>query len=334
MTRETDFLYATGRVRVLETKLLSRSDIERILNADGPEEAFKILSDTDYGNDLSDVASVYDFETVLEESIKRTFGVVRQSVEEPRIIRFFTLKYDYHNLKVVVKNQILGIKSKEYFSYLGNVNPEEMQKLAEEDKSADVPENIRNAYNEAIELYESTKDPQQVDIVIDKALYDDMRELATAMNDDFLKNYLVTSIDLINIKILVRLMKIKAEGKTLAEALLPGGKLGIDFIESLFAGSLQEVVEALERTPYQPVVAAGLSKWISSGSPEAFEKAVDNYLLELAKVGRMKPFGSEPIIGYLLARENEIKVLRIILVGKINGISSDMIRERLRELYV
>lgn len=42
----------------------------------------------------------------------------------------------------------------------------------------------------------------------------------------------------------------------------------------------------------------------------------------------------ETVVGYLGAKENELKILRVLIVGKINGISQDMIRERLRDVYV
>jgi len=45
-------------------------------------------------------------------------------------------------------------------------------------------------------------------------------------------------------------------------------------------------------------------------------------------------FGPEPVIAYIFAKENEIKLIRIIMVGKINGIDGEVIRERLRENYV
>ncbi|MGB4132343.1 MAG: V-type ATPase subunit, partial [Tepidanaerobacteraceae bacterium] len=90
----------------------------------------------------------------------------------------------------------------------------------------------------------------------------------------------------------------------------------------------------LDNTPYKQLVEEGISQWESTGSPSLFEKLIDNFLISLARRGLYKPFGSETVIGYLAARENEIKLLRIIMVGKINGISSDMIRERLRDVYV
>ena len=46
------------------------------------------------------------------------------------------------------------------------------------------------------------------------------------------------------------------------------------------------------------------------------------------------PFGIAPLAAYILARENEIKMVRIILSGKLNGFPDEFIRERLRDMYV
>ncbi len=41
-----------------------------------------------------------------------------------------------------------------------------------------------------------------------------------------------------------------------------------------------------------------------------------------------------PVIAYVIARQNEIKTVRIILSGKQNELPDDSIRERVREMYV
>lgn len=46
------------------------------------------------------------------------------------------------------------------------------------------------------------------------------------------------------------------------------------------------------------------------------------------------PYGIETLAGYLIAKDNEIKIARIILAGKTAGISPELIRERVRETYV
>ena len=42
----------------------------------------------------------------------------------------------------------------------------------------------------------------------------------------------------------------------------------------------------------------------------------------------------EPLLAYIYAKETEIKVIRIIMVGKLNNIAEEVIRERLRDIYV
>jgi V/A-type H+-transporting ATPase subunit C len=41
-----------------------------------------------------------------------------------------------------------------------------------------------------------------------------------------------------------------------------------------------------------------------------------------------------PLAAYILARENEIKTVRILLSGKLNDLPENSIRERLRDMYV
>ena len=52
------------------------------------------------------------------------------------------------------------------------------------------------------------------------------------------------------------------------------------------------------------------------------------------KKAKTIPFGIEPIIGYIYAKENEIKLIRIIMVGQMNNVPKEVIRERLRDSYV
>ncbi|MBF1260784.1 MAG: V-type ATPase subunit, partial [Lachnoanaerobaculum sp.] len=41
-----------------------------------------------------------------------------------------------------------------------------------------------------------------------------------------------------------------------------------------------------------------------------------------------------PIVAYILARENEIKVARILIVAKQNNLPVEEIKKRMRDMYV
>ena len=46
------------------------------------------------------------------------------------------------------------------------------------------------------------------------------------------------------------------------------------------------------------------------------------------------PFGVEVVLGYLAAKEAEWTAVRIIMSGRMAGMTADAIRERLRDQYV
>ena len=65
-----------------------------------------------------------------------------------------------------------------------------------------------------------------------------------------------------------------------------------------------------------------------------FERWCDNQVIEAMKPQKHNPFSVGPLVAYALARENEIKTVRIILSGKRTGMPEASIRERVREMYV
>ena len=65
-----------------------------------------------------------------------------------------------------------------------------------------------------------------------------------------------------------------------------------------------------------------------------FEKDCDDYLMSYVKDAKYKSLTPEPIVGYILAKETEVKCVRIIMSCKLNDIDADTIKERVREAYV
>lgn len=68
-------------------------------------------------------------------------------------------------------------------------------------------------------------------------------------------------------------------------------------------------------------------------SPSAFERWCDNRMIETMRPQKYQAFSVGPLVAYIVARENEIKTVRIILTGKQNQFPEEAIRERIREMY-
>ena len=81
-------------------------------------------------------------------------------------------------------------------------------------------------------------------------------------------------------------------------------------------------------TPYE-----ALSEPLSQ-SMRAFECACDNLMLKKmrSQLSESEHFG--PIAAYVIARECEIKCVRMILTGQQHKLPESILRESLREAYV
>ena len=70
----------------------------------------------------------------------------------------------------------------------------------------------------------------------------------------------------------------------------------------------------------------------------ASDRSLFNYqakvLMELAETARSSPFGYEPLAAYYIAKEAEIKNIRIIKVCRESGSDKNTVMERMRRLYV
>ncbi|HIP34730.1 MAG TPA: V-type ATP synthase subunit C, partial [Methanothermococcus okinawensis] len=94
------------------------------------------------------------------------------------------------------------------------------------------------------------------------------------------------------------------------------------------AESMENIVSSLEGTEYSNIISGCLEEYEKTKSIYVFERALDNYLVELGRrLSLRQPFGVGPIIGFITSKEMEIKKLKIIIKGKIEGLSARDIRE-------
>jgi V/A-type H+-transporting ATPase subunit C len=157
--RDTKYLYAVSRVKALENNLLSRSTVERMMEASTPEEALKILGETDYGNYFGEVEEVYDFEKALDQSLRATYKVLDDSARDQRFSLLSKLRNDIHNLKVLLKARYLGEDYDHILSHNGSIDLEMLKKAVEDKDFSGFPGPIKEAAQRAATEFELSGDP-------------------------------------------------------------------------------------------------------------------------------------------------------------------------------
>lgn len=329
-----EYVQAVPRIRAVENKLLDRAKIQRLLDSTSAHEAFKVLQETDYGSLMAEVKRPEDYEIVLSRELVRLYSFMYEITPDKKLIDIMSIRYDYHNIKVLLKSKILDKDFKEILIPVGTINVNNLTKWILNEDYKEIPETMKEAIEKSIEAFEEEKDPQKIDIVLDNYMYKDMVIRAKQINDDYLLRFLKINIDLINLKTLLRVKNQDKSRKFLKEVLLDNGEIKKEEFIEMFNLNVENIVNKLQYTDYVDVIKIGTEEYTQSKNLKVLEKLSDNFIMNFIKDAKYVSFGPEPLIAYIFAKENEIKIVRIIMVGKLNNIDADVIRERLRDIYV
>ncbi|MFW6381409.1 MAG: V-type ATP synthase subunit C [Bacillota bacterium] len=330
----SEYLYATARIRALETQLIEENTVDRILNAPSVEDSVKILSETEYGVYFGELDNPAEFERAINNHLHDIYKVVEDATGNPDFTRLYKLKHDIHNLKVLLKARNTEAEEDlDILSPLGTMEIDLLKRAVLEQNFSDLPPFMKKAVQEAGEHFELNQEPQYINFILDKWLYDRLLEIADNLGE-FAVEFVRTEIDLININTLLRFRKAEVTPSRFDDALVEGGFLSPSFFREYFNEPLDSFAGALMVTRYEDIMDLGLQEWLDNRQAHHLERALDNHFMSLARQGIYAASGLKPILGYLQAKDNEAGLLRLLLVGKINDISEENIRERLRDTYV
>ena len=322
--KDTDYLCISARVRAMENRLLTPERMDRMIEARDDEEAMKVLSECGYPEGAS-------LDETLSQARADTFRDMASSVPDPRLAEVFQIKYDYHNLKAILKSEAMAAEPERLLLDGGRYRAHKLLEDYRREDLRDCSDTFRKAAGEAKQVLEETKDPQTSDLVLDKACYAEMAQLAKELKSKFLQEYVKLSVDVANLRTAVRVSRMGRDSEFLHEVLLPGGSVSEQALTTARGDSLGELYQSGPLAE-AALLGAKLSE-PGSGSLTTVEKACDDALTDFLTAARRVPFGEEPVIGYLYAREQEFTAIRAIFAGRAAGLDGDTIRQRLRKTY-
>lgn len=332
--KDTDFLSMSTYVRVQEKRILGRGDIDRVADAADVQEALRMISQNgDY--DFGALRRPEDYETVVKAELRRVYKIAYQLVEElPILPEVLGAKYDYHNIKVALKAKYLEQQDDLPFVQATLTDPQRIAKTVEKlDSKADLPEHLLQAIREGMEVFEKSRNPQDIDIVLDKSMYGRMLALAGEIGSDFITGYVRMAIDFYNVKALVRIKGMQKGTAFLSECMVSGGNTEPSFFLANYSKTAGALSQAFAFKNYGDALKAGIDAFEVNGNYSELERLLDNYLIGYVKNAKRISFGPEILFAYLVSKENEIRQIRIVVACKQNQIPVDILKERLRDNY-
>lgn len=313
----------------MENSMVTGRDFRKMIDAKSAEEAYKVLTDAAICQGMP----LTDYEQALGRNLQEAYRLVESIAPDKAVVEIFRYKYDGHNLKTLVKAKKLSGGAGDILSPLGNVPAETVRSELEAGRFEKVDPTMGAAALEAVEALAHTGDPQLVDLHIDKAVLEAQAKKAEAFGNPFLSRFVAAQVDVANIRTAVRMLRMGKDVFALRRILAEGGRLDTGTLAEAYARGMDDLLACVAASDCGRQLEPAAEGLRAGKSLTLFEKLCDNYLTSLLDGVKTVPFGVEPLVAYLYAKEGETKAARIVLASKLAGVPAQQITERLRETY-
>lgn len=317
--------FAVARTKALEVSLLSNQDIADLLATKDFKAAISFIQEKGWGN--ADSGS--DMDKILKAETDKTWEEIRSMNMDMSIFEPLSYQHLYHNLGAAIKDVVMesGLSHLIYFDD-AKISGAEMKRIIEDKDFYALPEHMRNVAKEALEVMLHTKDGQLCDSIVDRGALEAMEQAAKKTGNDFLLNYIKSVVAVADIRIAIRAAKSGRNKEFLERAIAPTSALNTTRLKACAVNGEDAILEFLRTEGFADAAEA------AAESNSAFERWCDNRIIATIRPQKYISDTPGPVIAYLLARENEIKTVRIVLTCKQNKVEESAIKERVREMYV
>jgi len=322
--------HAVGRVMVHESTLLNWQQVQRLIESDF-NEAKTVSLETVYGPYLEGSNNTLEVESALERFLADEYRFLDEICAGTLVAEFMHLEYDFHNLRVVLKRHHFGdTGGEEPLVMLGTVSMEELQEAVEQPQTARVQAYLKEVITGVrVGVGRDGADPQVVDTMVDRAFLERRLTVAEEERSGLLISFCQAAIDVANLRIILRGIGFGKDVDYYQEALAEGGKLLKKELLDLAGEPFSTVAERLLNSRYGRMLTDVVERGEEGARLTTLDRASDEYLLDQVKGFSRVSVGPERIVRYMLARENEVLVLRIIFMGKLHSLSPEVIEARL-----
>jgi V/A-type H+-transporting ATPase subunit C len=319
------YMFQTAQVRTLETQMLTRTVLTDMANASDFASAASSLSGTEYT--LPQGSGGIEVETVLRQRRAAVRRLFEDLMLDERIVELFRSRDDYANLRLVLRRVLTDKPVGTDYSPEGNVPPELLHQAFEEQNFAMLPEHVQTAIDRATLAYYQNKDIRQIDNAIEHAQAEyKLNAAETADGAEFLTNLFRIQIDMANLRTMLRVKFLQADPR---DVFLEGGFVEMDRLRQGLDLPYEALGALFFGTPYHHILDAGAAYVAANGSFLKIEQQCDDYSMGYLRQTTQIAAGPQPVVAFLLAKEQEIRTVRLILTAKRNNLETKLIVDRL-----
>ncbi|AKB85746.1 V-type ATP synthase subunit C [Methanococcoides methylutens] len=336
----SNYAYVTARVRAMKSNLLPKETYPRLMNM-GIDEITRFIEESQYKQDVDELARVYDGVDLFEHALNRNLAVTFTkliSISEGELnflISEYLKKYDIWSIKTILRGKYCGASVEEINDSIvsaGQLSYSFLSSLAEKESYESVIDALSGTdYYPTLKGYDGTN-LSAIENQLDKMYYDGLfYALGNPKSKDskLFAKLIRTEIDSKNLSTLFRLKNAGVEEDEIAELILDGGlHISKKEIERLLPLPFSDFVQSLEKYPCWEDIS-DIAKPEMESLVELETQLTKYNIKSATSFSHMYPLSIVPIMDYILNKKNEVNNLRIIMRGKAADLDEEIIRNQL-----
>jgi len=338
--------YTYVRTAVMKSLLFRKEDYHKMLKMDFNEIA-KFLQDSHYKKNINELATGYSGADLLELALNRNLAesfkkLIRISPYElGLLIKEYTIRKDIEDIKTILRGKLTNANEKgilgsitaagtlSYDFLVSLLRKESIEEVLKSNKIIDFV-----LLKEGLKYLNEKKSLASIENLFDRYYYIHLIMFSGNLprEGDLFRNFLLEEVEILNILTLLRMKRSKVDKNIVKDfIILSGDKAKDSKIMSLASlDNLEEISKALEKTKYKNVIAKGIEEFKKNDSLITLEAELYKYLLKQSVLFmHQHPLSIDTILGYMFAKDAEVRNLKIIVKGKQLGLSEGFIESQL-----
>ncbi len=338
------YSYTYVRTTVMKSLLFKKEDYHKMLHMTFNEIA-EFLQESHYKKEINELATEYSGADLLELALNRSLAgsfkkLLRISPTKlDSLIMEYAKRKDIEDIKTILRGKFTNASEKSILSSITAAGTLSMDFLISLMKKESIEEVLKN--NKIVDfslLRDGLKDLNEkktlvsIENALDKYYYKRLIDFSKTLPKQgaLFRDFLAREVEILNILTLLRLKKSKFGKDLIKDFIIPCRGLTTKMLDLAGVDDLDQITGTLERTEYKDAIEKGIEEFKKTGSLITLETELYTYLLKDAtRLLHEHPLTVGVILGYMLAKDIEVRNLKIIVKGKHLGLNEDFIEKQL-----
>ena len=338
--------YTYVRTVVMRSLLFKREDYHKMLKMSFSEIA-KFLQESTYRKEINALATELSGADLLELSLNRNLAesfkklIIISPYELALLVKEYIKRKDIEDIKTILRGKFTNTNEKLILNSItaaGTLSYDFLISLLKKGSIEDILKNnkivdfhlLKYGLNELKEKNTLIG----IENALDRYYYNHLIEFSKILPKEgaLFRDFLLKEVEVLNILTLLRLKRAKFDKQLVKEfIILSDNKIKDTKIMHLVSlDNLEEISKSLEKTGYRDIMVRGIEEFKKYNSLITLETELYKYLLKQSILFmHQHPLSVDVILGYMFAKDIEVRNLKVIVKGKQLGLSEEFIERQL-----